>query len=90
MNQKRAYEHTGPKPEYLHEIEVNGNTLRRGMQISVFRRPNLIGGKWVFLYAERADDILFIHVEGPVAREARHRVIREADIKMVHRKGRRR
>jgi len=74
-----------PDPSrHLHEVKVNGHLLKRGMLLSVHRRPNLIGGKWVFKYAEQHGGILMLHIEGPLARETRHKVIRPEDIKTIH------
>ena len=93
MNQKHKFVTDAPNPQYLHEvtIPVNGRRrlLRRGMLLSVNRRPNLPGGKWEFVYAEivttaQRDVMLMLHVEGPISRERRHKVIRVSDIKCVH------
>lgn len=81
-------------PPYLHEVRVNGHRLRKGMLVSVNARPGLIGGRWVFTYAEPMGDELVLHVEGPVTRRCRahpdcdghprHKMIRPDDIKIVH------
>ena len=98
MNNKRPYRSDAPKPEYLHEVKVPSGTktytLAKGMLVSVYARPNLPGGKWVFLFAEPLGDELGLHVEGPVTRRCRahrdcdghprHKVIRLSDIKQVH------
>jgi hypothetical protein len=95
MNNKRPYKSDKPQPEYLHEIAVPSGgktyTIGKGQLVSVIRRPGLIAGKYEFTYAEYyADGSLRIHVEGPVSRERRHKVITLADIKQVHiRTGRR-
>lgn len=88
MNQKRSVR-SDWKPSLLHEVRVNGSILRKGMLLSVHRRPGLPGGRWVFLHAEYLGDTLQLTVEGPISREARRRWIRVEDIKTIHRKGRR-
>jgi len=76
--------------KFLYEVKVNGHNLKRGMLVSVHRKPGLPGGKWVFLCAEYLGDVLQLTVEGPISREARRRWIRPEDIKTVHTKQRRR
>jgi hypothetical protein len=88
VNQKRAVR-SDWESQLLHEVKVNGSILRKGMLLSVNRRPGLPGGKWVFLHAEHLGDILQLTVEGPISREARRRWIRPEDIKTIHRKARR-
>ena len=77
------------RPVYLHDIEVGGRKLARGQRLTVNPRPGLIAGTWIFKYAEPGGAELLIHVEGPLAREARHKVIRAADVKAVLGKNRR-
>lgn len=88
MNQKKPYR-SDWKPQFLHEIEVSstGKTYKLipDTQVSVIRKPGLIAGRYKFIYAERAKDgTALLHVEGPVSRQPRRRIIREADIKRVH------
>jgi len=94
MNNKRAFKSNAPKPVFLHEIKVMSGsktyTLGKGQLVSVHRKPGLIAGKYEFVYAEESGGDLAIHVEGPISRERRHKVIREADIKQVHIKTERR
>lgn len=90
MNTKRPYR-PGPGevvPQYLHEVKVRSGsktyTLAKGQHVSVGRRPGLIAGRYVFLYAEYAGEDLLLYVEGPITRAARRKTIRESDIKTVH------
>lgn len=93
MNQKRKFISDAPAPEYLHEVTVTVNRrrrrLRKGMLVSVHRRPGLPAGQWEFCYAElvaagRDGVVLVLHIEGPLARKRRHRTIRVPEIKTVH------
>lgn len=95
MNVKRKFKHDGPLPEYLYETDVSSGSktyhITAGTLLSVSRRPGLIAGKYEFLYAERDNHGLMLHVSGPDSRivSERHRkLIREADIKQVHLKTR--
>jgi hypothetical protein len=91
MNHKRPYRADEPVPQYLHEVAVERggkrHTLRKGMWVSVNRRPNLKAGQYEFLYAEQTSGMLLLYVEGPLrARPAdrRRKTLREDDIKTVH------
>lgn len=88
MNQKHAYHSDEPVPVFLYEIKVRSGSktyvLGKGQLVSVIRKPGLIAGKYEFCYATEDAAGLAIHVEGPVSRERRHKVIRECDIRMVH------
>lgn len=88
MNQKKPYK-SDWTPSFLHEVSINATgktySISTGTWLSVQRRPGLIAGKYEFLYAERSKDgTLLLQVEGPVARDRRRRLIREADVKTVH------
>ncbi len=91
MNQKRLYRSSEPKPEFLHEVTVDRggkkHTLRKGMWVSVNRRPNLRAGQYEFLYAEASGGVLLMYVEGPLSSrpaDRRRKTLRESDIKRIH------
>lgn len=96
MNTKRKYK-TDWHPAYLYEVQVESGsktyTITKGTLLSVHRKPGLIAGKYVFLYAENVNGVLLLHVEGPDSRvvsERRRKILRQADIKQVHIKTRHR
>lgn len=91
MNKKQPYVPLPGErvPEYLTEVRVRngGKTflLVAGQCVSVTRRVGLMAGRYTFKYAEYDGDSLFLYVDGPIGRHRRRRMIRESDIKTVHR-----
>lgn len=96
MNQKRPYK-TDWHPAFLYEVDVESGSktyaITRGTLLSVYRKPGLIAGKYEFLYAERVNNVLLLHVEGPESSlvcNRRRKILRQADIRQVHIKTRNR
>lgn len=98
MNTKRKYRPPADAkvPEYLHEFGIRSGSkiypVTKGTLVSLIRKPGLYAGQYEVLYAECPNGTLMITVEGPVSRtvDKRYRkVIREADVKQVHVKTRR-
>lgn len=96
MNTKRKFK-TDVRVEFLHEVDIESGSktyhITKGTLVSVIRKPGLPGGKYEFLYGERAKDgTLLLTVEGRMSQpweDRRRRMIRESDIKTVHVKTRR-
>jgi hypothetical protein len=92
LKQVQTVQYDWQRP-YLDEVQVLGKTLRKGQIIKVNPRPGLIAGDWVFKFAEylrgKDGDTLVLHIEGPIARETRHKSIRVADVKAIKGKSRR-
>jgi hypothetical protein len=91
VNHKRPYRADEPVPQYLHEVQVDRggkkHTLRKGMWVSVNRRPNLRAGQYEFVYAEQVSGTLLLYVEGPLSSrpaDRRRKTLRETDIKRIH------
>lgn len=88
MNQKQPYRSDEPARPYLHEIQINGRWVAKGMEVSVSPATNRPSGRYRFEYAQTtASGDLEIVIFGPTRRvNQRHRVVRASAIRTVHSK----
>lgn len=84
MNQKKEG-YDGPKPEYLHQVKINGYRLAKGMHATLAPQAGRKEKRrYEFRYAEMLQGELMLTFYGPVRGAARFRTVRPSAVLSIH------
>jgi hypothetical protein len=88
MNTKDRFITDQPNPTYLHEVNVNGYTLKKGMHVTLAARTaHGNNRRYQFSYAEDYTGTLLLVFYGPLrSTNQRYRMARPDEIVIVHTK----